>query len=80
MVLDSALDKGTFAQQEDERGRNVLINGRPRRLDGSHSRGKRFDNREMSPVPTLGWSQNTSPVGSVQTYSLPLSQYTGYSS
>ena len=80
IVFDGGLDKGTFAQQEDERGRNVLTNGRPRRLDGSQTRAKRFDGREMSPVPTLGWSQNTSPVGSVQTYSLPLSQYTGYNS
>lgn len=78
MTLDGTLEKGTFTQQEDERGRNVLTNGRLRRLEGSQTRVKRFDGRDMSPVPTLAWSQNTSPVGSLQTYSLPLSQYTGY--
>lgn len=78
MTLDGTLEKATFTQQEDERGRNVLTNGRPRRLEGSQTHVKRFDGRDMSPVPTLAWSQNTSPVGSLQTYSLPLSQYTGY--
>jgi len=66
-------------QQEDDRGRNVLTNGRARRPDGSLNRLKRPDGSDISAVPTLGWSQGTSPIGSNQTYAMPSSQYSGYS-
>jgi serine/threonine protein kinase len=50
----------SLGQAEDERGRMANPNGRPRQ-SGSHSRTKRYDSRDMSPVPTLGWSYSSGP-------------------